>query len=541
MDDRTLKTRLGWVMFVRVAIALALLGVALLLQARAGVSLQATVTLYWIVGLISILTIAYSLLLMRGMNATALAFIQFVGDLLLETFAVYKTGGIESPFNILYLISIITASMLLSMRGAVIIAAGSGIIFGSLVDLQYFRVLPGLGTGAPLGTEAVYTLFLNILAFFLVGVLSGTLATQVRTAEREREATGTDLASLRSLHDRIVQSLNSGLFTTNLQGRITSWNAAAEAITGWPAHEVVGQPFTAAFPGCTGEQAMLDRTGRAGIRQDVTVRHRDGQARILGMAFSHLHGEPGAITGLIGQFQDITETRAREAAMRQQEQLAMIGELAAGVAHEIRNPLAALSGSMQVLNRDLALTPDHRYLMDIAVTEAKRLNAIITDFLLYARPKPMEARPCDLQALLEETVTLVKTTEEYQEATTVTLDSSAVSVLADQDQLRQVFWNLAKNAIQAMPHGGRLEIRAITRGEIVEVAFEDTGEGIPAEHLDQIFDPFFTTKSQGSGLGLPICQRIVQEHGGRVTVESEAGKGTLVRLTLPLAPTPVKG
>lgn len=539
MDDRILKTRLRRVIFIRVVIALALLGAALLLKVRFGVSLQATVALYWIVGLICVLTIAYSLLLMRGTNATALAFIQLVGDLLLETFAVYKTGGVESPFSVLYLISIITAGMVLSMRGGLIIAVGAAIAFGGQM-LPAFR-----GAAPPVGGEAMYTLFLNILAFFVVGFLSGTLARQARTAEQERDAKGTDLARAMSRNDLIIQSLNSGLFTTDLKGRITSWNTAAETITGRPAHEVIGQAFTTVFPGCAtvlaNEQAMLDRAGRAGLRQDVTVHHRDGPSRILGMAFSPLLGEPGAVTGLLGQFQDITEARAREAAMRQQEQLAMIGELAAGVAHEIRNPLAALSGSMQVLNRDLTLSPDHRYLMDIAVTEATRLNAIITDFLLYARPRPMEARLCELQALLEETIALVRTSDEYLESMTVTLESSSVSVLADQDQLRQVFWNLAKNALQAMPHGGRLEIRAVARGEIVEVTFEDAGEGIPAERVDRIFDPFFTTKSQGSGLGLPICQRIVQEHGGHVTVESEAGKGTRVRLTLPLAPAPVKG
>ena len=226
--------------------------------------------------------------------------------------------------------------------------------------------------------------------------------------------------------------------------------------------------------------------------------------------------------------------------MRHQERLAMIGELAAGVAHEIRNPLAAISGSMQMLNRELRLTHDHRDVMDIAIKETERLNAIITDFLQYARPKPIDPHPCDLQTLLVETIRLIKTSDEYQDTMTVTLDPVQVNVMADQDQLRQVFWNLARNAIQAMPRGGRLGITTTPLENAVRIIFEDTGEGVPAHVLDRIFDPFFTTKSQGSGLGLPIVQRIVEEHGGRVTVETQVGTGTRVSLTLPMTPVAVK-
>lgn len=540
-DDGTIRARLRWVMSVRVVIAFVLLGAALLLQARAGRSLQATAPLYIITGFICFLTIVYSILLIRQIpSATTLAFIQFHGDLLLETLAVYETGIIESPFNVLYLISIITASMLLSMRGGLIIAAGAGVAFGGLVDLQYYQLLPALRAATlPVG-EVVYTLFLNLMSFFLVGALSGVLARQVRTAERELQVRGTDLATLKTLHDRIVQSLSTGLFTTDLAGRISSWNSAAEAITGRPAVEVLGRAVTTVFADGAGPPTAF-HDDRLPIRQDLTIHHRDGRPRILDMTFSTLKDERGVATGLIGQFQDITEARAKETAMQQQERLAMIGELAAGVAHEVRNPLASLSGSMQVLNRELNLTHEHRYLMDIAIKEAQRLNAIITDFLLYARPAPLVAQPCDLKALLEETVALVKTSDEYQNTTTVTLDPWPISVMADPDRLRQVFWNLAKNAVQAMPRGGRLNIRTTSVGDVVQVMFEDTGEGIPAQDLGRVFDPFFTTKSQGSGLGLSIVKRIVEEHGGDVTVESRAGDGTRVSLTLPLAPAPVTG
>jgi len=261
------------------------------------------------------------------------------------------------------------------------------------------------------------------------------------------------------------------------------------------------------------------------------------------MTLSWLRGADGDPVGVIGVFQDLTEIKALEEKMRQREQLASVGELAAGLAHEIRNPLAAVSGAMQVLQHDLPLDEEQRTLMDIALRESERLNALISEFLLYARPGSGQKNECDVVPLVNETLALLKTHHDYRDDVVITqsqFPEEAVRVKADANHLRQVVWNLVLNALQAMPEGGtlRVELRALPVHDgyrWVELTVADTGRGIDPKDLSRIFVPFFTTKSGGSGLGLAIVHRIIEEHGGHVDVRSEVNRGTVVTVTLPTA------
>ena len=278
--------------------------------------------------------------------------------------------------------------------------------------------------------------------------------------------------------------------------------------------------------------------------EEVSTR-KDGQRIILGMNLSTLYDEHGVPIGMVGVFQDISLQKKMEEENRRRQWLAMIGEMSAGMAHEIRNPLAALSGSMQVLRKELQPSDDNRPLLDLALREAERLSGIVSDFLQYARPRPLNCKECDVNELVSNTVRMLEQTSEYGGRIQFIrhLASESVMAMLDPDQMQQVCWNLGLNACQAMSTGGTLTVSTHRAsgggggldGESVEIVFEDTGQGITEEHRDKIFDPFFTTKQEGTGLGLSVVHRIVEDHRGRVQMENAPGMGTRVRLMLPAA------
>jgi two-component system sensor histidine kinase PilS (NtrC family) len=250
-----------------------------------------------------------------------------------------------------------------------------------------------------------------------------------------------------------------------------------------------------------------------------------------------LRDERGEVSGILGIFQDLTQVQRLEEEMRRNERLAGLAEMAAGIAHELRNPLASLSGVMQILRTELAPKGEHRKLMEIALREMDRLDTIIAAFLTSTRPMELHLARCNIVAILDETVKLLYTHVDYQPSISVRLefDSPEVWLVADSDQLRQVVWNLLLNAVQAMPRGGTLTVQATRRPAEggVEVNIRDTGKGIKPDHLRQIFTPFFTTRHGGSGLGLAIVHRIIEAHHGRILIESREGQGTTVTLSLP--------
>jgi signal transduction histidine kinase len=277
------------------------------------------------------------------------------------------------------------------------------------------------------------------------------------------------------------------------------------------------------------------------FRFEGQIIKKDGSSAILGMVASLLKDEKNNVRGIILIFQDITKMLQMEEQVRRQERLATVGSLAAGIAHEIRNPLASLSGSIQVLQGELDLKGDNKHLMDIVVRETDRLNTIITEFLEYARPKTNQDEQIVLSSLLAETCTLLKNSREFLPGISIKCNiDSGITVRGDAPRLRQVFWNLLINACQATPKGGEITISALPFSHIeddsnwCEITVADTGQGIAQDHLGKIFDPFFTTKTGGTGLGLSIVYRIIEDHGGTITVETKDGKGTKFSIRIPM-------
>ena len=413
--------------------------------------------------------------------------------------------------------------------------------------LAYYGLIEGWGWLSPSRLtmpETFQTFGVYALALLVVGILGGTLADQLQQADQSLREKEQGLTRLQVFHENIVHSISSGVFTADASGCITSFNPAAQEATGYTITHVVGRPWREVFNWHPSQQSDEQLSGALSTttRFEVECKRVDGNRLILGMTLSPLH-EQGKQTGLVGVFKDLTQIRDLEEEMRRKEWLASLGEMSAGMAHEIRNPLGALAGAMQMLRKDAIEDETNRRLMDIAIREATRLDNIITEFLQYARPPALNLTERDLNKVLAETLDLVQ--HEARTRTKIkivtSLATGALTAMVDQDQLRQVFWNMATNAFEAMPEGGQLTIstnrRHVDAGgrkvDVIEIAFQDTGEGIPKQNLDKIFLPFFTTKKTGSGLGLAAVHRIVDLHGGWIKVESQERQGSRFVVCLP--------
>ena len=541
-----LRDKLKWLMGIRAPVVTPTLGVLIYFQI--GKSTQYIPAYYGLIVATYLLTILYGVLIKRIDRLVLFAYIQTGVDILFETALVALTGGVESPFSLLYIMSIMAASALLSRKGGLTAASVAGIFYGAIVDIQYYRstyeMFPLLSlprvTDLPV-PEIFYNLSINVLGFLMVGYLSGMLAERLERKVR-------DLTELQEIHRFILESIDRGVFTTDSGGRITSFNKKAELVMGYAKAEVRSRFWWDVFAWPDYARDRLPVATLPGGIEEISAR-KDGQRLLLGMNLSTLYDEQGIPIGMVGVFQDISLQKKMEEENRRRQWLAKIGEMSAGMAHEIRNPLAALSGSMQVLRKELQPSDDNRLLMDLALRETERLSGIVSDFLQYARPRPLFLKECDVNELVNDTVCMLERTPEYGGRITFVRHLAPGSVLGllDSDQMQQVCLNIALNACQAMPAGGTLTVsthRAAEGGnrvdnESVEIVFEDTGQGIPKEHRDKIFDPFFTTKEAGTGLGLSVVHRIMEDHRGRVQVDSEPGAGTRVRLTLPAAGVPV--
>jgi two-component system sensor histidine kinase PilS (NtrC family) len=492
--------------------------------------------LYLVIGL----TIIYSLAHRFSSRLLFLARIQFTTDIFLITWLVWVTGDVHSPYTALYIVIISLASLFLGPRDAIVTSVGCAVAFTACALL----VLSGLGSFTSQVvvegslSDTIQSVGLFDIAFFVVGLLSSKLADrQSRSDVRLMAATQT-LASLRALHERIVESIRSGVVTTDLEGRIYTFNAAAEEITGYNYEDVRGQDASILFGDISEDIKQSLRAAaadEASPRFEASCLTADGLRLRLGFSISPLFSEASETTGIVITFQDLTQIRALEETSRRQDRLAAIGRMAASIAHEIRNPLAAMRGSIQMLHAEMDGDVTQGELMEIILRESDRLNRIISDFLTYARPRSIVRSKTDICELLDQTFTLLRHSPEVKERHVLVADLPPTPLLADVDaeQLRQVFWNLARNALQSMPAGGTLSARLKYNSEgRLHLTFTDTGRGMAPEQVEHLFEPFSSTTG-GSGLGLSIVYQIIRDHGGTINVRSLETQGTTITIELP--------
>jgi two-component system sensor histidine kinase PilS (NtrC family) len=534
----------------RVIVSTALLAGAILLQIRTPDLLPAD-PVFLLIALTFALTVLYAVTRNYAERHEWVVAVQLVIDVATVSAFVFYTGGIGSYCSLLYVLPIIGGSILLPRRGGLALAIPSALLYAGIVAAQYLADAGSLGpawlgpgpVSLPSARVAVYTVATNAFAFVAVALLSGSLAEGARRADRRFEQASSAIADLKAFNQHVIDSLTSGLATTDRTGRLLTFNRAAETITGYMARHVIGKPASEVLQMPPQFAALLaqDLEGPHGRRADYAFRAGDGAAKDIGLSIAHLV-TPDGRAGFLLTFQDVTGLRRLEREARRKQRLAAVGEMAAGIAHEIRNPLASLRGSIQILRQELALNDEQAQLMDIVLRESERLNETIRSFLSYARPQRREATRFDVARMLNDAAVLLRNSADVKPEHRIEVETSADEVWheADENQLRQIVWNLATNGLRAMPEGGCLTLGATIEappdGESARLVLRvsDEGVGIPAEDLDGIFQPFHGTFAKGTGLGLAIVHRIVSDNDGEVQIESEVGKGTTVRVRLPV-------
>ncbi len=546
MLDTELRLKLAWLIGIRAVISTVLLGGATVAQVTSPGSFPVD-PFFLLIAVSYALAVAYAMTLRYVDRHRWLIDVQLAGDALIVSAFIYFTGGIESVFSSLYVLPIIAGSTVQFRRGGLLVATLGAVMYVGLVLAQYLTAGgllddPWLAldrAGLPPAAVVQYRVGLNLFGFFAVALLSGSLADSVRSAGARLEQASTTIADLQAANQHVIDSLPSGLATTGSDQRILTFNRAAEAITGVPLDLAVGRPIADVLRLPPVLVDSLDRGLVLGGARRVEFRFAtaDGRGEIdIGLSVAHLQ-TPGGPLGSLVTFQDVTEIKKLERDARLQQRLAAVGEMAAGIAHEIRNPLASMSGSIQILRHELPLTSEQEQLMDIVLRESERLNTTIRSFLAYARPQRFAISRFDLRRALNDTALLLRNSSELGDRHTIEVDVPGEELWfeADEGQIKQILWNLATNGPRAMPDGGRLLLKAAAdaSSDGVVIAVHDEGIGIPADELDGLFQPFRGTFAKGSGLGLAIVHRIVTDYHGEIHVSSRQGAGTTVSVRLP--------
>ena len=541
-------------MFLRVLFVTLLLGASVFVQVKQTRTAFGDIQTYHylLIAAIYCITVIYLLLLKRLNNLIRFAYLQLLVDTVLVTAIIYATGGIESIFSFLYILTIINGSIILYRKGGMIAASSSSILYGLLIDLHYYRVIEPLGSRLTYPTDyqtsyIFYLILVNIAAFYLVAFLSSYPSEQARKSRVELIAKQDDIIKLEALNEWIIQSMTSGLITLDDEGRILLFNPAAERLFGIPSGACIGQRLLEVLPFLNGhvrlgDEGMNPHSGKHTSFMDLPYLRPNGEKVFLRCSASPLSSPDGSRGGRILFFQDMTQMRQIEEEMKRVEGLALIGELAAGIAHEIRNPMASISGSIQMLKESLEMDDVKTKLMDIMLREINRLNTLVSDFLLFARPKPSVVQRVDLNQLILDSLELFKNSAKWTEKIRVeTQFHGPMNIESDPEQIKQVLWNLFLNAVEAMKGGGVLSVRTEfvnsleSHGgmrKMAQITFRDTGEGFSSKALQFLFTPFFTSKEGGSGLGLAIVKRIVEGLKGRVSGKNHPDGGAEITVLL---------
>jgi len=518
---------LAWLVKVRILILTFLLGIQLaiseLTPTRLPLRLFLSTILLWYT-----LSLFYIVLLSFWQEHRLQASLQVLTDLIMVSLVVHETGGWDSSLNFLYPLVIIVAGILLPRVWAHLVAAMAFILYGTVLELNYYGVVPSYCTTHPELKALRGIILVNLFAFLAVAYLAGQLVAKLRQARVQLKDASGALEDLQILHENIIQSVSSGLITTGLDGRITLVNNAAQRLLQRTPDQLLAKPVAGLFLDAL---PNAESNTHAEVRFDAAGTFR----RTARVRVAALVGPERGTLGYVYALDDLTEIRRLEREVRMQDRLAAVGRLAAAIAHEIRNPLTSIAGSVSMLSGVPEMNEEHRRLLEIVTRESQRLNGIISEFLTYSRGKQYHFEKVDLVRLLEDTLTLVRH-RMTAENTGINIESRFALpeawALADGDKIQQVFWNFAENAVRAMRDGGTLRVSIERQADDWQVSFADTGTGMTAQQTEKIFEPFQSNFEGGTGLGLAVVYQIVQAHEGRVWARSKPGQGTTLILRL---------
>ena len=536
MDESPLRRSLFWLTAVRIVVLFLILLSAILVQAGSGA--EASLSYLYGICAAAVVLSFFDWTLGRFLPTRAEAYLQILGDLGLVCVLVYSSGGPSSVFTFLYLVVIGAAAFLLFRTGALVIASVAALLHGLMIELTAYDILPrpALAAIPRWGADRIgYNLAITVTGFYGVAFMVSYLSEKLRTAREELGERQKALSRIQTLYANVIASMSSGLVTTDAEERVTFLNQAGGDILGIvPARAVGKRLHEIGLPLPSDWKEIRQRSrGRESFRAEIDL-ERGGARRVIGYSVRALKDPDGQDAALV-VFQDLTEVKKLERQARFNEQLAAVGELAAGIAHEIRNPLASISGSVQVLSHELSVGSAERRLMEIIVSESNRLSKILEEFLRFVRPQERRVAVFDVAGNIQEVLDLFRLSEEVSDAHAIVADvePAASPLAADRDQIRQIIYNVAKNAVRAMPEGGTLTVEGREDGAWYSIKFRDTGRGMSDEELARVFTPFSTAFDGGTGLGMAIVRRIVEDHGGAIDVESRPGEGTTVTVLLP--------
>jgi two-component system, NtrC family, sensor histidine kinase PilS len=464
------------------------------------------------------------------------ATLQIVFDLAMITGVVYVSGGQDSYFISLYLLAVLMGSILFSRRGAFVVAGASFVLLGCVVELSYYSIISRTANSTPGLHQLQSWLGANLFAFFAVAYLGTLLAQTIRKKGIELREKNEELRDLQAFNRDIIESMRGGLVTTDLVGRILLVNRAGAEIAGQGFGLLRGEKVADVFPGFWPVESDASGTPLA-LRKEVEFRTAGGVTRYLGLSISPLRTGQNETSGYVFNFQDLTELKRLEREVFNKERMAALGRLSAAIAHEIRQPLTAMTGALKELARLAPLEDDDKKLVQIVSRESQRLNQIITEFLDYSREKSYSFADLDVVALIEETLLLIERDAAASRKVRIErhFAQKKIRALVDRDAIKQVFWNLCNNALRAMPHGGVLTVAAEAGQDGVRIVVRDTGTGFDPRAGSRIFEPFQSGFTGGTGLGLAIVYQILQAHKGRIRADTKPGIGSEFTVELPCA------
>ncbi|MBC2696566.1 MAG: PAS domain S-box protein [Desulfobacteraceae bacterium] len=538
MKNNFLDKRLRWLIFFRVVIATFLLCITTFIRIKEiEPSLQALLApVYFIIALTYLFSFAFLFTPKIIKNIRLNIYIQSLSDISLITALVYVTGGIGSIYSVFYPLIIIYSALFLAGRGGLIAASASSIFYGLLLDLEYYGFLQ---PASPLGydynfdTNYVFSrIFIHIISFYIIALLTSFAARQEKKARDLLVEKESAFDQLDLLHKSIIESVDTGILTVDLNRNIKSFNKGAEEISGFLRSEIIDKKIDYVLP------VFLNILNKENQWKQGSRFEAADSGKILGCSVSPLVDGNRKKIGDILIFQDLTTIKEMESHIEKNKRLAFVGEMAASLAHEIRNPLASISGPIQMLSKNLEMDETDRRLMQIILRGKDRLEGFVKDFLLLARPKQSERKDIDVKAIIDDVLESLRFSSEWREDIEVIKNlCNQTSIYGNKAEIRQVIWNIISNAVQAMPDGGRLKIETSEvfndTKEYIEIWISDNGCGIEEKDQDRVFEPFYTTKENGTGLGMAIVYRIVESHMGKIKIKSKSGKGTDCIVLLP--------
>jgi two-component system sensor histidine kinase PilS (NtrC family) len=545
-EEEKYKKPLRVLIIFRVIITSLFLGLAIFIAIKSSdfpISQKVLYLLCFIIALTYMFSIVYSLMLKFLDNFRFNIYLQLTVDVILITLLVYLTGSVSSNYSVIYTLVIIYSVIYLGRKGGFIVASAASISYGLLLDLEFYKLLPSISSlehDSNLSASDVFVrIIVHILSFYVLAYVSSIVVEKEKKTRSLLEEKESEFDQLDLLFRSIIESVDAGVITINLQGTIKTFNRAAEEITGFPLTGVKNRRIADVFPEFVQFFAMEKIAEQIRNRMEIIVTGKEGKKINLGCSISPLKDKHNKQIGNILIFQDLTGIKLMEENLEKSKKLALIGEMAAGLAHEMRNPLASITGSIQLLQQGLDLDGTDKRLMQIILRGKNQLESFVRDFLLLARSIPTSRELIDLIEVVEEVLENIKLTDDWTSAIKIVkVFPGKAKVLANREQVRQLIHNLAINAVQAMREGGVLSVeikkqKLNDQEDYIEIKVKDTGCGIEEKYLKKIFEPFFTNKEGGTGLGLAIVSRFIDGYGGRVKVESIINEGTTFIVWLP--------